>query len=146
MDPIQQRPDPPAVSVPVEYSRLPCSCQVTLPAFWGHVVVQYDRRSSLTIQTAVSHMQREDIGVFVPQDSLSQHQVRAVTPSGGGGRVQDQSLVVQRHGAPVLNATEGEQTLAAQRNVGQHLKIIMKNIWQDVQIYFSDIFLTIRLL
>jgi len=65
-------------------------------------VVQHDRGSTLAIQTAVIHVQREGVGGSIPEDALPQHQMHAITSCGGGGGVQDQSLVMQRHGTPAL--------------------------------------------
>lgn len=115
MHPVQQRAYPPAftVSIPVLHSRFPSPCQVTLPTNRGHIVVQSDGGGALAVQTAVGHMQGKDVGVSMAQDALPQHQVHAVTSCGGGGQVQDQSLILQRHGTPALTGGERRISLKA---------------------------------
>lgn len=104
MHSVQQRAYPPhlAVSVPELGSGLPAGRQVTLAARRGHVVVQGDGGGALAVQAAVCDVQGEVVGVAVAQDALPQHQVHAVASCGGGRGVQDQSLVLQRHGTPPL--------------------------------------------
>lgn len=110
---VQQGVYPPAftVSIPVLYSCLSSPSQVTCPASWGHIAVQHDGGDTLSIQSAVGHMQGEDVGVIVVKDALSQHQIHAVTSCSGGGGVQDQSLVLQRHGAPALKDRQRDHIL-----------------------------------
>lgn len=113
MHPVQQCAYPPTstVTVPVLHSRLSTGCQVTLPASWGRIVVQSDGGGALAVQTDVCNMQGEVVGVFVAQDALPQHQIHTVTSCGGGRGVQDQSLVLQRHGSPALREREREKRL-----------------------------------
>lgn len=68
--------------------------------------MERDGGDALAIQTVVGHVQGEDVRVSEPQDTLPQHQVHAVTSCGGGGGVQDQSLVLQCHGTPALTGKE----------------------------------------
>lgn len=105
---VQQSLYPPAVSTLGHRAHLARPRQVTLATFGGRVVVQSDRGSAFTIQTAVRHVQGEDVGFIFTQDALSQHQIHAVTSCGGGGGIQDQGLVVQRHGTPPLRDSSGE--------------------------------------
>lgn len=73
MHTVQQRVDPPAfaLSIPIPYSHLSSPSQVTRAASWGHVTVQHDGCDTLSIKLAVGHMQGEDVGVIVVQDTLS---------------------------------------------------------------------------
>lgn len=82
---------------------------MTLPTGRGRIVVQRDGGDALAIQTAVGHVQGEDVGVYVAQDTLPQHQVHAVASSGGGGGVQHQSLILQCHGTPALRDGDGPE-------------------------------------
>lgn len=102
---VHQRVYPPAftVSVPVLYPCLSPTSQVTRPASWGHIAGQHNGGDTLPIQSAVGDIQGESVGAVVVKDTLSQHQIHAVTSCSGGGGVQDQSLVLQRHGTPALN-------------------------------------------
>lgn len=113
MYPVHQCAYPPAstVSVPVVHSRFPSPSQVTLPASRGHIVVQRDGGGALAIQAAVGHVQSEDVGVFMAQHALPQHQIHAITSCGGGRGVQDQSLVLQRHGTPALTDRERKREI-----------------------------------
>lgn len=84
----------------------PSPPQVTLSPIWGHIVVKSDGGSSLAVQTVIGHMKREIVGLPEVQHALPQNQVHAVASCGGGGGVQDQSVVLKRHGTPALRESE----------------------------------------
>lgn len=80
----------------------PSPPQATLSAIWGHVVVKSDGGSSLAVQTVICHMKSEDVGFPEVQHAPPQHQVHAVASRRGGGGVEDQGVVLKRHGTPAL--------------------------------------------
>lgn len=85
-------------------------------------MMQCDGGSAFAIQTAVSHVQGEDVRVSVAKDTLTQHQIHAVTSCGGGGGVQYQSLILQRHGTPALRDVERTIFYQQQTTLGNFLR------------------------
>lgn len=107
MDAVNQRLYPPHLAVPLAgvQAGLATAAQETLAPRRRLVVLQGDGGGALTIQAVVGHVQREDVGVVVVQRSPPQHKVHAIAAGGGGGRVQDQCVVLEGHGTPALQDT-----------------------------------------
>lgn len=65
-------------------------------------MVESDGGGPLAVQAVIGHMESEDVGFAEVQHAPPQHQVHAIASRRGGGGVQDQGVVLKRHGAPAL--------------------------------------------